>query len=60
MAGAAGDRLRRGDGIAAIRSGSPFVHGLTNHVAANLSANVLLAVVAGPATPRTPPWYCSR
>ncbi|MEU9158019.1 hydroxyethylthiazole kinase [Streptomyces sp. NPDC048417] len=37
------------DGIAAIRSGSPFVYGLTNYVAANLSANVLLAVGAGPA-----------
>ncbi|MFF5139573.1 LLM class flavin-dependent oxidoreductase [Streptomyces sp. NPDC013157] len=37
------------DGIAAIRSASPFVYGLTNYVAANLSANVLLAVGAGPA-----------
>lgn len=37
------------DGIAAIRSRSPFVYGLTNYVAANLSANVLLAVGAGPA-----------
>ncbi|MGW4733104.1 hydroxyethylthiazole kinase [Streptomyces shenzhenensis] len=37
------------DGIAAIRTGSPFVYGLTNYVAANLSANVLLAVGTGPA-----------
>ncbi|MFF5306648.1 hydroxyethylthiazole kinase [Streptomyces sp. NPDC013161] len=37
------------EGIAAIRTGSPFVYGLTNYVAANLSANVLLAVGAGPA-----------
>ncbi|MEK8174407.1 hydroxyethylthiazole kinase [Streptomyces sp. M19] len=37
------------EGIAALRARSPFVYGLTNYVAANLSANVLLAVGAGPA-----------
>lgn len=37
------------EGIAAIRAGSPFVYGLTNYVVANLGANVLPAVGAGPA-----------
>ena len=36
-------------GYAAIAAGSPFVYGLTNYIAANLNANVLLAAGAGPA-----------
>lgn len=35
--------------FANLRAAKPFVYGLTNYVAANLSANVLLAVGAGPA-----------
>jgi hydroxyethylthiazole kinase len=36
-------------GYAAIAAGGPFVYGLTNYIAANLNANVLLAAGAGPA-----------
>lgn len=36
-------------GLAAVRSGRPLVYGLTNYIAAQLSANVLLAVGASPA-----------
>ncbi|WP_411036918.1 hydroxyethylthiazole kinase [Shinella sp. BYT-45] len=35
--------------LANLKAAKPFVYGLTNYVAANLSANVLLAVGAGPA-----------
>lgn len=39
-----------------IRAGAPFVYGLTNYVAAPLSANVLLAVGAAPAIGAAPGW----
>jgi hydroxyethylthiazole kinase len=42
--------------LAAVRREKPFVYGLTNYVAANLSANVLLAVGAGPAIGAAPGW----
>ncbi|WP_198140426.1 hydroxyethylthiazole kinase, partial [Burkholderia oklahomensis] len=35
--------------LAALKQAAPFVYGLTNYVAANLSANALLAVGAAPA-----------
>ena len=44
------------DGLAAVRKNKPFVYGLTNYVAANLSANVLLAVGAAPAIGAAPGW----
>ncbi len=37
------------DGLRAVRAGRPLVYGLTNYIAAPLSANVLLAVGASPA-----------
>ncbi|MEX3693688.1 hydroxyethylthiazole kinase [Paraburkholderia sp. BR14263] len=37
------------DALAALRREKPFVYGLTNYIAASLSANVLLAVGAAPA-----------
>ncbi|ALL79452.1 hydroxyethylthiazole kinase (plasmid) [Pseudonocardia sp. EC080610-09] len=37
------------EGLRAIGAATPFCYGLTNYVAANLSANVLLAVGASPA-----------
>jgi hydroxyethylthiazole kinase len=43
-------------GFAAIGAASPFVYGLTNYVAANLNANVLLAVGAGPAIGAAADW----
>ncbi|GAB6900251.1 hydroxyethylthiazole kinase [Kineosporia succinea] len=43
-------------GFAAIGQTSPFVYGLTNYIAANLSANVLLAVGAGPAIGAASDW----
>ena len=39
-----------------IRAQAPFVYGLTNYVAATLSANVLLAVGAAPAIGAAPGW----
>ena len=42
--------------LAALKQAAPFVYGLTNYVAANLSANVLLAVGAGPAIGVAPGW----
>jgi hydroxyethylthiazole kinase len=42
--------------LAAVRAQKPFVYGLTNYVAANLSANVLLAVGAAPAIGAAPGW----
>jgi len=42
--------------LASVRRAKPFVYGLTNYVAANLSANVLLAVGAGPAIGAAPGW----
>lgn len=42
--------------LAVLKQTSPFVYGLTNYVAANLSANVLLAVGAGPAIGAAPGW----
>jgi hydroxyethylthiazole kinase len=42
--------------LAAVKLAKPFVYGLTNYVAANLSANVLLAVGAGPAIGAAPGW----
>nr|WP_284947798.1 hydroxyethylthiazole kinase [Acidisoma sp. PAMC 29798] len=42
--------------LAALKKAGPFVYGLTNYVAANLSANVLLAVGAGPAIGAAPGW----
>ena len=44
------------DSLSALKRGKPFVYGLTNYVAANLSANVLLAVGAGPAIGAAPGW----
>ncbi|UOG23322.1 hydroxyethylthiazole kinase [Gordonia amicalis] len=45
--------------VASLREGAPFVYGLTNYVAANLSANVLLALGAGPAIGSAPGWTAS-
>jgi hydroxyethylthiazole kinase len=42
--------------LAAVRRGKPFVYGLTNYVAANLTANVLLAAGAAPAIGAAPGW----
>lgn len=42
--------------LAAVRHAKPFIYGLTNYVAANLSANVLLAVGAAPAIGAAPGW----
>ncbi|MCE2566092.1 hydroxyethylthiazole kinase [Komagataeibacter sp. FNDCF1] len=42
-----------------IRMQAPFVYGLTNYVAATLSANVLLAVGAAPAIGAAPGWASS-
>ena len=42
--------------LAALKRTQPFVYGLTNYVAANLSANVLLAVGAAPAIGTAPGW----
>jgi hydroxyethylthiazole kinase len=42
--------------LAAVKRTKPFVYGLTNYVAANLSANVLLAVGASPAIGAAPGW----
>ncbi|KVD74266.1 hydroxyethylthiazole kinase [Burkholderia sp. ABCPW 14] len=42
--------------LAALRQAAPFVYGLTNYVAANLSANVLLAVGAAPAIGAAADW----
>ncbi len=42
--------------LASVKQRKPFVYGLTNYVAANLSANVLLAVGAGPAIGAAPGW----
>jgi len=42
--------------LAALKQAAPFVYGLTNYIAANLSANVLLAVGAGPAIGVAPGW----
>jgi hydroxyethylthiazole kinase len=44
------------ESLAAVKAAKPFVYGLTNYVAANLSANVLLAVGAGPAIGAAPGW----
>lgn len=42
--------------LAALKQGRPFVYGLTNYIAANLSANVLLAVGAAPAIGAAMDW----
>ncbi len=42
--------------LAALKSAAPFVYGLTNYIAANLSANILLAVGAGPAIGAAEDW----
>lgn len=42
--------------LAALKPAAPFVYGLTNYIAANLSANILLAVGAGPAIGAAPGW----
>lgn len=42
--------------LRAIKQKKPFCYGLTNYIAANLSANVLLAVGAGPAIGATLDW----
>lgn len=42
--------------VTALRTAAPFVYGLTNFVAANFSANVLLALGAGPAFGAAPGW----
>lgn len=42
--------------VAAVREKGPFIYGLTNFVAAGLSANVLLALGAGPAFGAAPGW----
>ena len=44
------------DGYAEIARRGPFVYGLTNYIAANLSANVLLAAGAGPAIGAASDW----
>ncbi|WP_308719879.1 hydroxyethylthiazole kinase [Komagataeibacter xylinus] len=45
-----------GPALRRIRADAPFVYGLTNYVAAALSANVLLAVGAAPAIGAAPGW----
>ncbi|MGS0647779.1 hydroxyethylthiazole kinase [Komagataeibacter melomenusus] len=45
-----------GPALRRIRSQAPFVYGLTNYVAATLSANVLLAAGAAPAIGAAPGW----
>lgn len=42
--------------LAALKQSPPFVYGLTNYIAANLSANLLLAVGAGPAIGTAMDW----
>lgn len=42
--------------LAALKQTPPFVYGLTNYVVANLNANVLLAVGAGPAIGAAMDW----
>ncbi|MGI4837884.1 MAG: hydroxyethylthiazole kinase [Janthinobacterium lividum] len=42
--------------LAALKQSPPFVYGLTNYIAANLSANLLLAVGAGPAIGSAMDW----
>lgn len=42
--------------LAALKNAPPFVYGLTNYIAANLSANILLAVGAGPAIGTAMDW----
>ncbi|WPP00809.1 hydroxyethylthiazole kinase [Pseudomonas sp. HR96] len=42
--------------LAALKMAPPFVYGLTNYIAANLSANILLAVGAGPAIGTAMDW----
>lgn len=49
------DAAVRGE-LAALKSKGAFVYGLTNYIAANLSANVLLAVGAGPAIGAAMDW----
>jgi hydroxyethylthiazole kinase len=44
------------DTLAALKATGPFVYGLTNYIAANLSANILLAVGAGPAIGAAMDW----
>lgn len=44
------------DALRQIKTRKPFCYGLTNYIAANLSANVLLAVGAGPAIGATLDW----
>ncbi|MFD0522422.1 hydroxyethylthiazole kinase [Paractinoplanes durhamensis] len=44
------------EGWAQIAGKGPFVYGLTNYIAANLSANVLLAAGAGPAIGAAADW----
>jgi hydroxyethylthiazole kinase len=44
------------EGLATLRASSPFVYGLTNYVAANFNANVLLACGAGPAIGAAADW----
>ncbi|MFC4071715.1 hydroxyethylthiazole kinase [Actinoplanes subglobosus] len=44
------------EGYARIAQTGPFVYGLTNYIAANLSANVLLAAGAGPAIGAASDW----
>lgn len=45
--------------VADVREQAPFIYGLTNFVAAGLSANVLLALGAGPAFGAAPGWTAS-
>lgn len=42
--------------LAALKKSPPFVYGQTNYIAANLSANILLAVGAGPAIGAAMDW----
>ena len=42
--------------VQAVRDKAPFIYGLTNFVAAGLSANALLALGAGPAFGAAPGW----
>ncbi|MET5012462.1 hydroxyethylthiazole kinase, partial [Burkholderia pseudomallei] len=42
--------------LSAVKRDAPFVYGLTTYVAANLSANVLLAVGAAPAIGAAAAW----
>ncbi|WP_281650227.1 hydroxyethylthiazole kinase [Novacetimonas hansenii] len=44
------------DRLGRIRQQAPFIYGVTNYVAATLSANVLLAVGAAPAIGTAPGW----